>query len=43
MAGSFPALLTYYRRMKMPKTARYTALVSKNVKQAIAGMEGYAG
>uniref|UniRef100_A0A3Q7J0V2 Major facilitator superfamily (MFS) profile domain-containing protein n=1 Tax=Solanum lycopersicum TaxID=4081 RepID=A0A3Q7J0V2_SOLLC len=39
MAGSFPALLTYYRRMKMPKTARYTALVSKNVKQAIAGME----
>ncbi|KAG5587547.1 hypothetical protein H5410_047981 [Solanum commersonii] len=39
MAGSLPALLTYYWRMKMPETARYTALVGKNVKQATADME----
>uniref|UniRef100_M1ANH3 Inorganic phosphate transporter n=1 Tax=Solanum tuberosum TaxID=4113 RepID=M1ANH3_SOLTU len=39
MAGSLPALLTYYWRMKMPETARYTALVAKNVKQATADME----
>ncbi|KAH0636968.1 hypothetical protein KY289_036883 [Solanum tuberosum] len=39
MAGSLPALLTYYWRMKMPETARYTTLVAKNVKQATADME----
>ncbi|WMV47368.1 hypothetical protein MTR67_040753 [Solanum verrucosum] len=39
MVGSLPALLTYYWRMKMPETARYTALVAKNVKQATADME----
>ncbi|KAH0640088.1 hypothetical protein KY285_036674 [Solanum tuberosum] len=39
MAGSLPALLTYYWRMKMPEMARYTALVAKNVKQATADME----
>ncbi|KAH0636541.1 hypothetical protein KY290_036966 [Solanum tuberosum] len=39
IAGSLPALLTYYWRMKMPETARYTALVAKNVKQATADME----
>ncbi|XP_055813168.1 low affinity inorganic phosphate transporter 1-like [Solanum dulcamara] len=39
MVGSIPALLTYYWRMKMPETARYTALVAKNVKQATADME----
>ncbi|KAA3485396.1 putative inorganic phosphate transporter 1-7 [Gossypium australe] len=38
MFGAFPALLTYYWRTKMPETARYTALVAKNAKQAAAGM-----
>ncbi|KAF3782747.1 hypothetical protein EJ110_NYTH33527 [Nymphaea thermarum] len=38
MFGSFPATLTYYWRMQMPETARYTALVAKNVKQAAADM-----
>ncbi|KAL2463599.1 putative inorganic phosphate transporter 1-7 [Forsythia ovata] len=34
MFGALPAALTYYWRMKMPETARYTALVAKNAKQA---------
>ncbi|XWS13840.1 hypothetical protein CRYUN_Cryun36dG0073400 [Craigia yunnanensis] len=38
MFGALPALLTYYWRMKMPETARYTALVAKNAKQAAADM-----
>ncbi|KAJ4956571.1 hypothetical protein NE237_013354 [Protea cynaroides] len=38
MFGALPALLTYYWRMKMPETARYTALVAKNVKQATSDM-----
>ncbi|KAF0892426.1 hypothetical protein E2562_015488 [Oryza meyeriana var. granulata] len=38
MFGAIPALLTYYWRMKMPETARYTALVAKNDKQAAADM-----
>ncbi|KAG9136082.1 hypothetical protein Leryth_003708 [Lithospermum erythrorhizon] len=38
MFGALPALLTYYWRMKMPETARYTALVEKNVKRAAADM-----
>lgn len=38
MFGAFPALLTYYWRMKMPETTRYTALVAKNAKQAAADM-----
>ncbi|KAK3153829.1 hypothetical protein QOZ80_2BG0181830 [Eleusine coracana subsp. coracana] len=38
MLGALPALLTYYWRMKMPETARYTALVAKNAKQAAADM-----
>jgi PHS family inorganic phosphate transporter-like MFS transporter len=38
MFGSLPAILTYYWRMKMPETARYTALVAKNAKQAAADM-----
>ncbi|KAL6958245.1 Inorganic phosphate transporter 1-4 [Sarracenia purpurea var. burkii] len=38
MVGALPALLTYYWRMKMPETARYTALVAKNTKQAAADM-----
>ncbi|XP_020593682.1 probable inorganic phosphate transporter 1-4 [Phalaenopsis equestris] len=38
MFGSVPALLTYYWRMKMPETARYTALVAHNAKQAASDM-----
>ncbi|KAF9609307.1 hypothetical protein IFM89_015552 [Coptis chinensis] len=38
MFGAIPAVLTYYWRMKMPETARYTALVAKNAKQAAADM-----
>ncbi|KAI9087480.1 hypothetical protein K1719_030620 [Acacia pycnantha] len=38
MFGAVPAVLTYYWRMKMPETARYTALVAKNVKQATTDM-----
>ncbi|KAI4318021.1 hypothetical protein L6164_025833 [Bauhinia variegata] len=38
MFGAFPAALTYYWRMKMPETARYTALVAKNAKQAASDM-----
>ncbi|GLJ42663.1 hypothetical protein SUGI_0884360 [Cryptomeria japonica] len=38
MLGAVPAALTFYWRLKMPETARYTALVAKNVKQAAADM-----
>ncbi|KAK7854011.1 putative inorganic phosphate transporter 1-3 [Quercus suber] len=38
MVGALPAALTYYWRMKMPETARYTALVARNAKQAAADM-----
>ncbi|KAM3326763.1 low affinity inorganic phosphate transporter 1 [Capsicum chacoense] len=38
MFGALPAALTYYWRMKMPETARYTALVAKNLKQAANDM-----
>ncbi|KAG5554347.1 hypothetical protein RHGRI_012013 [Rhododendron griersonianum] len=38
MFGAVPAAMTYYWRMKMPETARYTALVAKNAKQAAADM-----
>ncbi|KAI3749931.1 hypothetical protein L2E82_20552 [Cichorium intybus] len=38
MVGSVPAILTYYWRMKMPETARYTALVAKNANQAAMDM-----
>ncbi|XP_024026789.1 inorganic phosphate transporter 1-4 isoform X2 [Morus notabilis] len=38
MFGALPALLTYYWRMRMPETARYTALVAKNATQAAADM-----
>ncbi|XP_051143869.1 inorganic phosphate transporter 1-4-like [Andrographis paniculata] len=38
MAGALPALLTFYWRLKMPETARYTALVAKDAKQAAADM-----
>ncbi|KAK2380727.1 low affinity inorganic phosphate transporter [Trifolium repens] len=39
MIGSVPAALTYYWRMMMPETARYTALVEQNVLQAAKDME----
>ncbi|KAJ9564967.1 LOW QUALITY PROTEIN: hypothetical protein OSB04_000933 [Centaurea solstitialis] len=38
MVGALPALLTYYWRMKMPETARFTALVAKNAEKAAADM-----
>ncbi|OIW11266.1 hypothetical protein TanjilG_28357 [Lupinus angustifolius] len=38
MVGALPAALTYYWRTEMPETARYTALVAKDMKQAAADM-----
>ncbi|KAJ8765174.1 hypothetical protein K2173_011434 [Erythroxylum novogranatense] len=38
MFGAVPAAVTFYWRMKMPETARYTALVAKNAKQAAKDM-----
>ncbi|KAK8530682.1 hypothetical protein V6N13_030630 [Hibiscus sabdariffa] len=38
MFGALPALLTYYWRMKMPETGRYTAIIEGNAKQAAADM-----
>ncbi|XP_024519561.1 probable inorganic phosphate transporter 1-3 [Selaginella moellendorffii] len=38
MLGSVPAALTYYWRMKMPETARYTALVAGDLDRANADM-----
>lgn len=38
MFGAVPAALTYYWRMKMPETARFTALIAKNAKQAASDM-----
>ncbi|KAH0974502.1 hypothetical protein GBA52_016401 [Prunus armeniaca] len=39
MLGAIPAAMTYYWRMMMPETARYTALVELNVQQAAKDME----
>ncbi|KAL5778407.1 hypothetical protein ACOSP7_011333 [Xanthoceras sorbifolium] len=39
MLGCIPAALTCYWRMMMPETARYTALVERNVVQAAKDME----
>ncbi|KAL5983395.1 phosphate ion transport [Asimina triloba] len=39
MFGAVPAGLTYYWRMMMPETARYTALVQLNVQQAVQDMQ----
>ncbi|XAR64286.1 hypothetical protein NMG60_11024563 [Bertholletia excelsa] len=39
MIGAIPAGLTFYWRMMMPETARYTALVEHNVLQAVKDME----
>lgn len=38
MFGAVPAALTFYSRAKMPETARYTALVARNAKQAAMDM-----
>ncbi|KAK1392257.1 Inorganic phosphate transporter PT4 [Heracleum sosnowskyi] len=38
MMGAVPAGLTYYWRMKMPETGRYTAIIQGNAKQAAADM-----
>ncbi|CAN0886381.1 Low affinity inorganic phosphate transporter 1 [Linum grandiflorum] len=38
MVGALPAGLTYYWRMKMPETARYTALIAKDANQAAVDM-----
>ncbi|CAM6103952.1 unnamed protein product [Calypogeia fissa] len=40
MLGAIPAAATYYYRMRMPETARYTALVLGNEAKAIEDMEG---
>lgn len=39
MIGAIPAGMTFYWRMMMPETARYTALVEQNVLQAAKDME----
>ena len=38
MLGALPAILTYYWRMKMPETGRYTAMIEGNAKQAAVDM-----
>ncbi|KAJ8747945.1 hypothetical protein K2173_001419 [Erythroxylum novogranatense] len=40
MLGALPAMLTYYWRMKMPETGRYTAIILGNAKQAALDMGG---
>ncbi|CAH8294857.1 unnamed protein product [Eruca vesicaria subsp. sativa] len=39
MIGAIPAALTFYWRMLMPETARYTALVENNATQATKDMQ----
>ncbi|KAI3816281.1 hypothetical protein L1987_15974 [Smallanthus sonchifolius] len=39
MIGAIPASMTCYWRMKMPETARFTALVERNTLQAAKDME----
>ncbi|KAG6776070.1 hypothetical protein POTOM_019573 [Populus tomentosa] len=43
MLGALPAALTYYWRMKMPETPRYTALVAKNAEKASRDMSKVMG
>jgi PHS family inorganic phosphate transporter-like MFS transporter len=38
MLGAIPATATFYYRLRMPETARYTALVERNNKQAAIDM-----
>ncbi|CAI9296352.1 unnamed protein product [Lactuca saligna] len=39
VVGAIPAAMTYHWRMKMPETARFTALVEKNTLKASKDME----
>ncbi|KAL2644790.1 hypothetical protein R1flu_012377 [Riccia fluitans] len=39
MFGALPAAATYYYRIRMPETARYTALIAKNTEKAAKDME----
>uniref|UniRef100_A0A0D9V3P9 H(+)/Pi cotransporter n=1 Tax=Leersia perrieri TaxID=77586 RepID=A0A0D9V3P9_9ORYZ len=39
MIGAVPAVATFYWRMKMPETARYTAIIDGNAKQAASDMQ----
>lgn len=39
MMGAIPAALTFYSRYQMPETARFTALIQKNERQAALDME----
>eukprot|EP00270_Netrium_digitus_P007720 TRINITY_DN2267_c0_g1_i1.p1 TRINITY_DN2267_c0_g1~~TRINITY_DN2267_c0_g1_i1.p1 ORF type:complete len:538 (+),score=95.15 TRINITY_DN2267_c0_g1_i1:128-1741(+) len=39
-AGALPAAATFYYRMQMPETARFTALVEKNAEKAAKDMGG---
>ncbi|CAK7347008.1 unnamed protein product [Dovyalis caffra] len=43
MLGALPAVLTYYWRLKMPETPRYTALVAKNAEKASQDMSKVMG
>jgi len=43
LVGAFPAAMTYYWRMKMPETPRYTTLVAKNAKKAATDMSMVMG
>ncbi|KAJ6868196.1 hypothetical protein NC651_033294 [Populus alba x Populus x berolinensis] len=38
MLGALPAMLTFFWRMKMPETGRYTALIEGNAKKAAVDM-----
>jgi MFS transporter, PHS family, inorganic phosphate transporter len=38
MMGAIPALATFYRRMKMSETARYTAIIEGSAKQPATDM-----
>ncbi|KAM0944485.1 putative ABC-type phosphate transporter [Dioscorea sansibarensis] len=38
MLGALPAIVTFYWRMKMPETGRYTAIIAGNAKQAALDM-----
>ncbi|KAL3698005.1 hypothetical protein R1sor_012081 [Riccia sorocarpa] len=39
MFGALPAAATYYYRIRMPETARYTALIAKDTEKAARDME----
>ncbi|KAF6170475.1 hypothetical protein GIB67_036249 [Kingdonia uniflora] len=38
MFGAIPVAMTFYSRMKMPKAAKYIAIVAKDAKQVAADM-----